>query len=338
MIVSKRELRIRQKEERRSRVLPLAKRSEIRAPVASGAAIRPNTSLRTWRVLAAASVLATGVFAYWPTLCELVATWAREPDYSHGFLILPLALYFLYSRRASFPGTTDPNQGAGDLILGLGLFIASLAMRYLSARYFLGFLDAWSMLPWTAGVVTMLFGRRAGWWSLPAIGFLWFMVPLPFSLEGTLSYPLQKIATKASCFALQTLGLPAFAEGNVIVVGDSRLEVAQACSGLRLFMGVLALSYAYAVLVKRSWWERMVVLAAAVPIALVANAARIVLTGVLFQLFTAKDARLLAHDAAGWAMIPLAAALFWVLLWYIDRLLPEEEVLDMAALIREADL
>ena len=211
-------------------------------------------------------------------------------------------------------------------------------MRYLSARYFLGFLDAWSILPWVAAIVMMFCGRRVLWWSLPAIGFLWFMVPLPFSLEGTLSYPLQKIATKASCFALQTIGLPAFAEGNVIVAGDSRLEVARACSGLRLFMGVLALSYAYAVLVRRSWWERMLVLAAAVPIALIANAARIVLTGVLFQVFTSHDARLLAHDAAGWAMIPAAAALFWLLLWYLDRLLPEEELFDMAALVREADL
>jgi exosortase/archaeosortase family protein len=80
------------------------------------------------------------------------------------------------------------------------------------------------------------------------------------------------------------------------------------------------------------------VLAATVPIAIVANAARIVGTGLLLQWVSGKEAQHLAHDVSGWAMIPLAAALFWLVLWYLDKLLPEEEVLDMAAVVREADL
>src|SRR4029434_1076694 len=90
-------------------------------------------------------------------------------------------------------------------------------------------------------------------WCLPSIGFLWFMVPLPFGWETMASLPLQKIATKLSCYALQLLGQPAFAEGNVILLGEHQLEVAQACSGLRLFISVLAVAYGYVAPLRRGW-------------------------------------------------------------------------------------
>jgi exosortase len=278
-------------------------------------------------------IVALGLWAYWPTLLELAETWINVPDYSHGFLVAPLAVYFLWARRASCPAWTSNGLWLGLVLLGM-----SWSLRYFAARYFLSFLDAWSILPWTAAVVAILFGPRVLWWSLPSIAFLWFMVPLPFSLEGQLSAPLQRIATKLSCFTLQLLGQPAFAEGNVIVVEEVRLEVAQACSGLRLFFGVAALAFAYAVLVQRPWWERGLILAATIPVALVANAARIVATGLLLPLMTTKEAQLQAHDWAGWGMIPLAAAMFWLVLWYLDRLLPEEEVLEMSTVVRRAQL
>lgn len=286
-----------------------------------------------WRIAAGGTIAALGIWSYWPTIVILVDCWVKQSDYSHGFLVVPLAALFLWLRRATCPAVTT--DGA---LVGLGLLGISVTMRLLAARYFMEFLDAWSILPWAAAIVAILGGLRILWWSLPSIAFLFFMVPLPYSIEGQLSQPLQKIATKISCFTLQLLGQPAFSEGNIIVVGESRLEVAQACSGLRLFMGVSAIAFAYAVLVRRAWWERLLVLAATVPIAIVANAARIVGTGLLLQWFLGKDSQHLAHDFAGWVMIPFAALLFWLVLWYLDKLLPEEEVLDMSAVVREANL
>jgi exosortase len=286
-----------------------------------------------WRLVVGGLVAALGAWSYWPALNELVHAWVQQPDYSHGFLVAPLAGLFLWMRRASCPA-----PAADGTLIGLALLAISFAMRLVAGRYYMEFLDAWSLLPWAAAIVAILGGLRVLWWSLPAIAFLFFMIPLPFAIEGQLSQPLQKIATKISCFSLQLLGQPAFSEGNIIVVGDTRLEVAQACSGLRLFMGVAAIAYAYAVLVRRAWWERLIVLAATVPIAMTANAARIVGTGVALQWTTGNEAHHLVHDAAGWAMIPLAAALFWLVLWYLDKLLPEEEILDMAAVVREANL
>jgi exosortase len=275
--------------------------------------------------------LGAGLWAYWPTLKGLVDTWNRVPDYSHGFLVIPLAIVFLVARQKSCPGV-----GPSSPAVGLPLLAFALAMRYASGRFFFDFLDGWSILPWAAGSVALVGGWRLLLWSLPSIGFLWFMVPLPFGWESMASMPLQRIATKISCYVLQLLGQPAFAEGNVILLGENQLEVAQACSGLRLFISVMALAYAYVTLVKRSWWEKAILIVSLVPIAIVANATRIVATGLMFQFVSGEAAHKFAHDFAGYAMIPLAAAMFWGVLWYLRLLVREDEVMDMSTLVRES--
>ena len=307
-------------------------RQDQAAPAPQAARVLSSNPL-DWRIPAAVTAvcLAAGAWAYTPTFLALVATWNREPDYSHGFLVLPLALFFLWARRASFPGF-----GPSSPLLGLPLLAVAVAMRYFSGRFYFDFLDGWSIVPWLAGTVAITGGRRLLWWTLPSIGFLWFMVPLPFGWETMLSLPLQKVATKLSCFALQLLGQPAFAEGNVIQLGDHPLEVAQACSGLRLFVSVVALAYAYVTLVRRTIWEKAILILSLVPIAIIANATRIVATGLLFQYTSSETAHKFAHDFAGWAMIPLAAAMFWCVLWYLGRLIREEEVLEMSTLVRES--
>jgi exosortase len=283
------------------------------------------------RLLFGGLALAAGAWAYWPTLVEIVATWNREPDYSHGFLVVPVAICFLWARRASCPNFAAPATRVGLILLGI-----SLAARYFGARFFMEFIDGYSILVWLAAVVALIGGWRMLLWTLPSIGFLFFMIPLPFGIETAMSYPLQRIATEVTCWILQVLGQPAFAEGNVILLGDHELEIAQACSGLRLFMSIVALAYAYVVLVHRAWWEKLILLWAIVPIAIVSNATRIVVTGLLFQFTTGKLAHDFAHDFAGWAMIPFAAALFGLVLWYLGKLFRVEEVLDMSAIVHEA--
>jgi exosortase len=276
--------------------------------------------------------LALGLWAYWTTFLELVDTWNREQDYSHGFLVIPLALVFLWLRRSSFPGLA-----ATSPLLGLGFLTTSLALRWVGARYFMFSLDGWSIIAWVASVISLLGGRPLLWWCLPSIGFLFFMVPLPYRLEIELSGPLQRVATKLSTLWLQLLGQPAFAEGNVILLGEDRLNVAQACSGLRLFVSTLALTYTYLAVIRRPLLDKCLLALAAVPIAIVSNSARIVATGLLYQLTDSVAARKVFHDyVAGWGMILLAAALFWLILWYLSKLLREEEEVDMASLLRKA--
>lgn len=286
------------------------------------------------RLTVGAVVLAAGAWSYYPTLKEMVTAWEKEPDYSHGFLVLPMALLFLWLKRSTFPGFGGSGWLAGGLLL-----LASLGVRLFAGAFYYEAVDGWSMVLWLAACVALLFGAGVLRWSGPSIAFLIFMVPLPFRIEGMLSMPLQRVATKLSCYGLQTLGLPAIAEGNTILIGDhSPLEVAQACSGLRLFVSILALAFVYLMLVRRAWWEKLLLLASVVPIAIVANSTRIIATGLLYEFASSDAAKHFSHDFAGWAMIPLAALLFWIVLWYLGNLFREQEQLDMANLIRRTEI
>ncbi|MGA2067985.1 MAG: exosortase/archaeosortase family protein [Thermoguttaceae bacterium] len=284
-----------------------------------------------WQRLAAVGGLLAVVFAwaYWPTLCNLVKSWNTVADYSHGFFVAPLAVYFLWARRDRFPA-----EAGGLAWPGLLLLLLALVMRFAGARYFISALEGWSILLWVAGTVWALCGSRVLWWSLPSVGFLWFMIPLPFGLELGLSLPLQTIATHISCWFLQMLGQPALAEGHTIILGEHALEVEQACSGLRIFMGIVALAFAYVAIVRRPWWEKAVLLASVVPIALVANATRVVITGLLYQYVSGEAGQKFTHDAAGWVMILFAAGLFALVLWYLGKLVREVEVVEVDSVVR----
>ena len=138
------------------------------------------------------------------------------------------------------------------------------------------------------------------------------MVPLPFRLEIALAHPLQRIGTVASTYALQTLGFSAFSEGNVVRMGDIRLGVVEACSGLSMLVIFFALSTAVAIVVRRPPWERLILVASAVPIALACNITRITVTGVLYKVAGEEWANFVFHDLAGWLMMPLALGMLWV--------------------------
>lgn len=277
----------------------------------------------SWLLTGAGVLLLASLWAYWPTVVEMVGQWIRQPDYSHGFLVVPLALFFLWSRRQQLAEIElDPSAwGAALLAVAAGLRIAA-------SWFFLGPLDGWTIPIWIAGIVWLVFGWPCLRWSLPAIVFLWFMIPLPFSAESILSLPLQKVATKLSTASLVMLGQPAIAEGNVIWLGDNRLGIEEACSGLRILVGIYALAFAFVLFSRWSWWQKALVLVAALPIAIFANVVRIVVTGMLYQFSTSNAARVFMHDMSGLLMIPFAAAVFWLFLLYLDRLFPEVEELS----------
>jgi exosortase len=263
------------------------------------------------------------LWAYWPTLSEVFDAWMNQPDYSHGFLVAPLAIAFLVFRRDSFPATSARPSWAG-----LGVLLGVAAVRLFAGRFYLLPVDAWTIPLWVAGCVWLLFGMPCLRWSLPSIVFLWFMFPMPYSAERWLSVPLQTIATKVSTTMLVMLGQPAISEGNVIWLEDQQLNVAEACSGLRILMCIFALAFAFVLFSRWAWWQKALALIAALPVAIVANATRIVVTGLLTQLWSSEAAHKFSHDLAGLVMIPFAALLFWLFLTYLERVYPEVEMVS----------
>ena len=287
-----------------------------------------NDSNLQWIILL---IVVTGLFlwSYWPTLAFLIKEWYRVPDYSHGFLVIPIAAYFLWISRDHFVRSPKVISWAG-----VSLILLAIAVRVVGSVYYLEALQGWSIPIWITGVVWMFFGWQAFIWSLPGVAFLIFMVPLPYSIENMLSLPLQSISTKISLFILQCLGQPAIAEGTTISMGASTLEVARACSGLRIFFGITALAYAFILLFQRPIWTKLMLVLAILPITLASNSIRIVSIGLFMQLGMDETAQHLGHDLAGIFMIPLAAGLFGLTLLYLDKLFPVVSSFDTRSIMQ----
>ncbi|MDG2382736.1 MAG: exosortase/archaeosortase family protein [Pirellulaceae bacterium] len=284
---------------------------------------------RRSRFISIVALAISFAWAYWDTIRELVATWEREPDYSHGFLVVPFALGFLWVRRSDLPRISPaPNAW------GIGLIVVSVVFRWVGLRYAFDSFDGYSMIIWLSGAVLLVGGRQLFFWTMPAVLFLFFMVPLPFQVERLLSVPLQRVATALSCFSLQCLGQPAFAEGTTILLGTHELHVEQACSGMRIFVGAFALAFAYLIASRRELWEQALLLCCVVPIALVANASRITITGLLYRYATDSEvAQKFNHDSAGWVMILIAATLFALTQRYLMCLVRQVEVMRLDDLV-----
>ncbi|TWT56249.1 Transmembrane exosortase [Allorhodopirellula solitaria] len=264
-----------------------------------------------WWLVRFLPILAVLIYAFWPTLVWAESTWRNEPDYSHGYLVPLLALLLLANRSESFPGVRErPSYG------GVWLILLAVVMRFAGRLLYMDFFDGYAILPLVAGIVWVMLGPAAMRWSLPAIGFLFFMIPLPYQAETLLSWKLQGIATGLSTAILRVLGQPAVSEGHVIWIADQRLMVEEACSGLRIFIGVAALACFWAASIQRSWWDRLVLLASVIPLAIFVNAMRIVAVGLLYQWFGSEDKRALIHDWTGYLMIPVAFGLLWLLKCY----------------------
>jgi exosortase len=263
------------------------------------------------------SLLGAGLlWAWWPSLGELALRWARDPRYSHGYLVPLFAAYLLWMNRKVIEATPLVPNGWGLVPLAAGV-----ALRLAGARYFISWFEAVSLLPTLAGIAMLLGGWRALRWSGPSIGFLFFMIPLPYRVEMALGYPLQRVATLASNFSLQTLGLPAVAEGNIILLNEHKIGVVEACNGLGMLIMFFAFTVGTVLVSVRTNLERFVLIASSVPIAIAVNVARITVTGVLFETAGSKVADAVYHDLAGWLMMPMALAAIWAELFLLNRLL-----------------
>jgi exosortase len=272
--------------------------------------------LRSRQALLMAGLLLLLFGVYLPTIGELGSRWATSSEYSHGVLVPGFALALVWLRREKVAAVTAGWNGWGIVLLLLGGLL-----RLLSAHIYFDWLDAFSLLPSLAGVAVFCGGWAALRWSWPAIAFLIFMIPLPYRLEVGLGFPLQRIATLSSTYILQTLGLPALAEGNVVLLTETRLGIIDACSGLSMLLSFFALSTAVVLLIHRPLWERAIILISAVPIGVAANVTRIACTGILHETAGHDLADLVFHDLAGWLMMPLGLALLWLEMRILNRLL-----------------
>jgi exosortase len=283
-----------------------------------GRELRQADQRGPWIVIAFLTVLL--IYSYWPGLLNAQASWSN-PQYSHGWIV-PIfsTLLLFWWRRPVDPVTVSAR------LAGLALLVASFALRLLAARYRIVTIDMYTFVPALLGIFLLAGGWSMFRWAWAPLAFLIFMYPLPDEATRYLLGPLQTLATIVSTFALQTIGIDAFREGNQIVVGEMHLGVVDACSGLRMLTIFVALSVALVLLGDREWWENLVVLASAIPIALIVNSIRITVTGLLYQVASSEVAEMVFHDLAGWVMMPMALGMLFLEQQILSHLFVTEDL------------
>ncbi|MHB1558613.1 MAG: exosortase/archaeosortase family protein [Isosphaeraceae bacterium] len=277
-----------------------------------------------WVALGAAGALL--VLTYGPNLLELGRVWSQDENYTHGFLVIPIAAYILWQRMVEIPWT-EPREVGRSAWWGWGLLVLVLVARTLAYEWSYQWVETATLIP----AITCLAWAFGGWQLLyraaPAILFLVFMLPLPKQINDSVTLPLQQLAATGSYILLQISGFWVVQQGNVLSLttpfGPSPLDVAQACSGLKMLMTLAATVTATVMLFPMPIWKRVVVLLSAVPIALASNMARIVVTGWCYYYIEGEKGHHWAHDIAGWMMMPLALILVALELGLLAWLVPE---------------
>lgn len=262
-----------------------------------------------------AAIIAAGlslVVLYLPVLRRLVQDWMHDDNYSHGFLIIPLAAYFAWERRRRLAATpTAPSiLGLVGVVGGLALLLAGLLGAEL-------FLTRVSMIVVMAGAVVFV----RGWPALRVLAFplafLLLMIPIPTIIFNQIAFPLQLIASQAGEMTLSTLGIPVLREGNIIILAKTTLEVAEACSGIRSLISLLTLGIVYGYFTDPRGGVRLAIALSTIPIAIVANGARVAGTGIAAHYYGEAAAQGFFHTFSGW-LVFLAA---FTMLFAVTRIL-----------------
>ncbi len=263
--------------------------------------------------LAPAALLA---WAFLPTFEFLVDKWVEDPQYSHGFLVPLFSAYLLRQARQAGRLTLS----APWPVVGAGLLAVTVLPRFLAGGLMFHQLDCLALLASLVALTLLAGGRALAVAAAPAVGFLIFMVPLPYEMERNVGGPLKVVATQASTYLLQTIGLPAVAEGNLILIDEVKLGVVDACSGLKMLMTFAAFAVGAVLLLDRTRFEKLLILLGIVPIAVAVNVLRITATGVAHTLTADKATLSFVHDLHGWLMMPAGLGLLALQLWVLTRL------------------
>jgi exosortase len=255
-----------------------------------------------WLLLAITGVLATMV--YWANFVKLFSDWKADENYSHGFVVPIVFVWMLWGRRrqiANAPYAPEP--------WGLAIVVLSLVQLAAGTWGAENFVANSSLVVFLCGVTLFLFGRAL--FRLVAFPIVWlmFMIPLPSILFYAITFPLQLLASKLAVVMLDLAHVPSVCDGNVLYLANFKADVAEACSGIRSLISVLAFAALLGHVMKMSLSSRWLLLAAAIPTALGMNALRIAGAGLIANYFGAQSAQGFFHEFSGWI-------LFLASLWF----------------------
>lgn len=247
------------------------------------------------------------IACYLPVLRALVHQWNNDPDMGHGFFVPLIAGYIMWQQREELAAITPQPNWWGLLVVawgGVQLVIGTLGAELFTARI--------SLVITLIGVVWTLGGTAI----LKKLAFplfmLFFMVPIPAVIYSAVTFKLQILASQLADGALTVLSIPVLREGNVLELPNQKLSVVDACSGIRSLLSLTFLSLVYGYFFERKTWVRVVLFFSTIPIAIIANASRVTITGIITQV-KPELAEGFFHEAEGWVifMVALLILIVW---------------------------
>ena len=252
----------------------------------------------SWTTIAWVTALVAACYA--PILLALVRQWNNDPDMGHGFFVPVIAAYIAWQKRQELASVVSKPNWWGLAIMLWGAF--QLYIATLGAELFL----ARTSLVFTIIGAVLLLGGTAYLriFSFPLF-LLFFMVPIPAIIYNQITFPLQLIASRWAELTITLLQIPVIREGNVLELAQQKLNVVEACSGIRSLLTLTFLSLVYGYFFEKRTWVRVVLFFSTIPIAIVANAGRVTMTGVVSQI-KPELAEGLFHEAEGWVIFMVA--------------------------------
>lgn len=244
---------------------------------------------------------------YYQVLGKLATDWWQIPDYSHGFLVPLFAAYLVWDKKSTLLATKIAPAWSGIAMMAFALVVLLLGV-YGSEL----FLSRVSLIILLAGL-TLCFG---GWQLLKELRFalavLLLAIPLPAIIFNQITFPMQILASKLASDLLPLFGVPVLRDGNVIQLPMMKLEVAEACSGIRSLMSLFTLSVFYGYFMEKSVLRRILLVLASIPIAIAANAVRILGTGLCVQYWDPDKALGFFHEFSGWVIFLVSLACLYL--------------------------
>ena len=234
------------------------------------------------------------VILYLQPIKELIYDWYNDDNYSHGFLIPIISVYFIWQKRLSLVNIARKKSNLGLIILILGsviYLVGTAAAEFFTVRF--------SLILIILGIILCLYGKeflKETWFP---ILFLFFMIPIPYVIYYAVTFPMQLFSTQIAVFFLDLFGLPVLRQGNIINLPNYQLEVVEACSGIRSLMTLSALGAAIAYMTQKTVFSGAVVFLFSIPIAIGANVFRIFITAIGAYKISPKFAEGFIHEASG---------------------------------------
>jgi exosortase len=292
---------------------------------------RPRMTRARQQLAAATLVLGALLVVYWPVLTGLVRDWSTDDNYSHGFFIIPLAVYFAWERRAALAGAPMRPSPSG-LVVAAGSLVLLVA-GLLGAELFLSRVSIVGVI---TGAVLFLFG-----WPMLRIvafplAFMLLMIPLPAIIFNQIAFPLQLIASQFGESVIRAVNIPVLREGNVLVLANITLEVAEACSGIRSLISLLTLAIIFGYIGDSRNWARVLIAVSAVPVAVIANGARVAGTGVAAHYYGSAAAEGFFHEFSGWLVFIAAFAMMLVIHRLLLLIAPDRRTPPSASAVAPA--